>query len=962
MASERLDAVLESAFRIRPGEGRQVGLMFLFLMGVVSTFIVGRTVRDTLFLHRVPIENLSLMYIAVALAVGGTAYFYSRVADRYRRDRLILTTLSIATITFTLIWALIRFNLAGTWLYFALYVVVDIIGQIAIIQFWTLANDIFSGRQAKRLFGVIGAGGVLANVICGFSIGSIAPVIGSENLLLVIAGLFFSCTLAVRAIAVHSAADLELAVQKPKKGRIGMRAETSALFHSKHLRIIAGIVVLTFLTVTMIDYQFKIIARGALTGEGQMAAYFGYFYGFTGIIASIIQFLVTGRLLERKGVVVSLLVLPCAMAVGAGSMLAVPLIAALVAATVAKGAENIFRYTINDATMQLLYVPVPAQHRGRAKTFIDGILKPASIGVSGILLYVLGRYVTSEGFALRLAYLDLALLAGWVALVVGIRKEYLRSLIDTLRSRRLDLDSGFALIADEGTIAVLKDKLGSSRDADVLHAMEILPSVDADFFPELSKLLSHPSTEIRINALELIGRSGRLERAPRVQEMMGDGEPEVRAAAIRAFCAVGRERAIRAAAPYLSDPTSEVRGAAVAALIKYGGLDGILTAAEALKSFLTSAHADERLQGARVLGEINVKSFFQPVLELLQDPDVRVRVAALEAAGEMRSHELIPSLIYKLGDPSTVQAATAALIAYGPEVERTLLRVLANEAEELGIRRALPKILSKVGGQSAIDRLIETLETLDPQLRAQAAKACARIRERNPRIILDEARLSAALRREIQRAYEALATIEDLGLDADDLLYEALLVRHKHRVAVAFRLLEIRHPARTIQLVYANLDSENKTVRANAVEVVDNILEKDESRLLLPLLEDHAITRKIEHGNELFKIARKSCEQWIDLLLDDPNPWVVACTLHLLGEQQIDALRSKVTKHLGSHDPVVRETACLVLARLLAAKREGPDEELRRLAAAVAEDQVAEVRKASTTLLDILALPSPATG
>ena len=79
------------------------------------------------------------------------------------------------------------------------------------------------------------------------------------------------------------------------------------------------------------------------------------------------------------------LVLPVAMMLGAGSLLAVPMIAGIVAATIAKGAENIFRYTVNDATMQLLYVPVPANHRGRAKAFIDGILKPASIGASGTI-------------------------------------------------------------------------------------------------------------------------------------------------------------------------------------------------------------------------------------------------------------------------------------------------------------------------------------------------------------------------------------------------------------------------------------------------------------------------------------------------------------------------------------------------------------------------------------------------
>lgn len=959
MNRARLDAVLESAFRIRAGEGRQVGLMFLYLMGVVSTFIVGRTVRDTLFLHRVPLENLSLMYVAVAVTVGATAYFYSRVADAYRRDRLIRVTLAIATTVFAIFWSLVRFDVAGTWLYFVLYVAVDIIGQISIIQFWTFANDVFSGRQARRLFGIIGAGGVIANVICGFTVGSIAPIIGSENLLLVIAGLFFFCSIAVRAIAARSLGDLEIAVHKPKKSKIGVRAETDHILHSRHLKIIAGIVVLTFLTVTIIDYQFKVIARGSFDDEAHLAAYFGYFYGFTGIIASFIQFFVTGRLLESRGVVASLLVLPGMILLGAGSMLAVPLIAGIVAVTVAKGAENIFRYTVNDATMQLLYVPVPAHHRGRAKTFIDGMLKPASIGVSGVLLYVLGRFMSPADFAMDLAWLDLLLLGGWIALVVGVRKEYVRSLINTLRSRRLDLESGFSLVSDETTTRVLREKLGSGEEAEVLHAMELLPSVDGDFFDDLQRLLEHPSTDVRINALRQIGESGRLDSATQLHAMMSDDVPEVRAAAIGAFCAVGRERAIRAASRFLEDPDLTVRGAAVSALIKHGGLDGILTAAETLKGFLGGRTPEERLQGARVLGAIRVRNFFQPVLELLQDPDPRVRAAAVEAAGEMKSKELIPSLIYKLADPATSQASSRALTRYGSEVEHTLFRVLDNAAEDIPIRRHIPKILAHIGGQASMDRLLANLDTPDLQLRANAARAAAKIRERQPRVTFDGEKLDRAIQQEIQLAYQTLAMIQDLQLPEDHLLTEALDVRQRTRVALAFRLLEIRYPSRTIQLVYANLDSDNKTVRANALEVVDNLLDKRESRLLLPLLEGGSIQRRIESGNEFFELECRDREEWLEHLLADPHPWIVTCVLQTIGEERLPRFREEVRKLLDARDAVVRETAYLTLARMVDGN--GADEELRRLAEAASRDRVPEVRNVSSALLGALS-PSPVPG
>ena len=51
-----------------------------------------------------------------------------------------------------------------------------------------------------------------------------------------------------------------------------------------------------------------------------------------------------------------------------------------------KGAENVFRYTVNEAALQLLYLPVAPQARAGAKAFIDGLLKPGTMAVGGVLL------------------------------------------------------------------------------------------------------------------------------------------------------------------------------------------------------------------------------------------------------------------------------------------------------------------------------------------------------------------------------------------------------------------------------------------------------------------------------------------------------------------------------------------------------------------------------------------------
>lgn len=950
---KKLDALLDSAFRIRPGEAERVGLMFLYLMCVVSMFVVGRTVRDTLFLSRFDLSYLPYMYVAVAGFVALASYGYSRVVNRYRRDRLVFATSIIFTGAVAGFWILLRLRLAGSWLYPTLYVLIEIIGTLSIIQFWTFANDIYSSREAKRLFGVIGAGGVISNILCGFVIGGVAPLVGSENLLLGCAALLSACGMIALRLGKVARVELEQAGRKPSK-KIGLTKDTGTVLHSRHLQYIALIVIITFFTVTIVDYQFKLIAKHSYDEAG-LAAYFGYFYGFCGIISSFVQFFLVSRVLERGGVVISLAILPISLILGTGSLLFVPMISALAAVTVAKGAENIFRYTVNDATTQLLYVPVPSHQRGRAKAFIDGILKPFAQAAAGLLLIVFRSQLSDAG-VVNLAWLDLGLLGIWIAAVVAIRREYVKSLISTLHARRLDLNGPWTPITDDATVKMLKRSLFSTGEDRVLHALEIVPAVDADFGTELVALIEHPSKRVRIAALRLIGNTGRYDHVHSVHKLLADPDEEVRAAAISAFCAIGRERAIRAATPFLTDRSVTVRGASVGALIKHGGLDGILTAAEALKALLKSPDPAWRLQGARVLAEIKVRNFFQPVLELLQDDNIRVRVAAVEAAGAMQSPELIPSLIYKLAHPDTGQAAVRALAGYGPAIERTLFRVLENKEENIVIRRRIPRILGQIGEQAAVDHLLNNLDARDPELRVAIAKAAAKIRERVPRVRVADEILDREIRLEIREAYQSLAIIEDLGLERTELLPEALFVRHRTRLALAFRLLAVRYPAKTIQLVYSNLDSESKAMRANALEVVDNVLSKEESRLLLPLLEDISAADKARAGAELFTVERHTSDEWLAILLDDPHPWIVSCTLHLIRERKLLPLEERVVKHVRSRDPIVRETACFALARLL----EEPERvngdaakhaELAVLVKEVAADKVPEVQRASTTLV-----------
>lgn len=920
--SSAADTFLETAFRIRRGEARRAGLMFLYQLAIVATFIVGRTVRDTLFLSRYPLSRLPLMYVAVAVAVAAASYTYSRFADRYPRERVILASLLLSAAALSLAWLGVATEVAGRWLYPALYLLVEIIGALSMIQFWTFANDLFSAREAKRLFAFIGAGGVLASIACGFAIGGSAQQLGAPNLILIATALLVLAAVCVGAIVKECSAELAAARREPR-GKVQESAGRTPLLPSKHLRLIAAMVCVTMLTSTIVDYQFKVVAQQSFQGrEEALAAYFGWFYGFAGLISFVVQFFVLGRLLERAGVVWALLVLPLGLFAGAAAMVAAPLIPALIAATAAKGAENVFRYTVNDAAMQLLYVPVQSRQRARAKAFIDGVIKPVSVGLSGLAILALGKLAGSGsqalGFALQLGWADAALISGWIFFILAVRSEYLRTLLGTLRARRLDFDTPFSLAADGASVKVLEHALTSRRETDVLHALELLPSLSIAPGAKVRSLIDHPSAEVRVAVLHLLEKSRTEDCLELIRSRFSEEDPAVRSAAVHAFCVLGKLQAVEPVLPFLADPSPVVRGAAVAGLMRASGPEGARASAAALAALLGGADPAERIEGARAVERAALHQHWGAIETLLRDPELEVRLAAIRAAGAMKRIELAPVLITMLASARTAPAAARALAAYGPTLHPLLLEVLRREDEPAAIRRELPKILAQHGGEELLHALLELTGATDGPVLEAIARAASRLRERLGPVVIDETPLIAATRRQLHEAYRDLAIALDLGLGSDDLLTEALFLRHERRLSLVFQLLAVRFTSRTLELVWANLRSQDRARRANAIEVIDTIVPGEESRLLLPLLEARELEHRVQAGAESFVLERLDRARWLVRLARSEDPWIASCALFHLGQQGAPGSEPAVVERLATPEPLVRETACRALARLWA--------------------------------------------
>ncbi len=914
---------LQTLFKIEPSELAITAIMFIYLQAATGTFIVARITRDVIFMD-IPgwRQKLPIIYMAVALCVAIVMFLYTKVERKLRRDRtnkitLVILFLLMITSRYLLVYC-------GDWFKWAFYVLVEIMGAFLIVEFWSLANEIFHARQAKRLFAVIGAGGVLANIIAGFGVRSLVSIIGTPNMLYIIAALLALAFGMVFLASGRSKNELEEALQKKSLHRpekVAPSKNKEPMLATSHLKTIAIIVVITYIVSTLVDYQFKAILGEIITKTDARSQYYGLFFGVTGILAALIQLFCTSRILQHFGLLPALLLLPCAMLGGSAALFILP---SLLTVTLAKGSENVLRYTVNDAAMQLLYLPVPARERGRAKAFIDGILKHAATGSAGLLLFlttaILPKFTTWQIKAEYFSPAVIALLVLWGVLVIRLKKEYVSSLLSTLQKRRLDFSDAAIKINDENTLKVVQDALSSHKRGHILHAFELLPFIEktnSAIELKIIELLHHEDLNIQIAALEYLAKTPMSLDSAELAKMLKSPDEAVRAAAIRAYSAHVKQKAAPEIEPFLHDPSPLVEGSAVSSLIRFGGLDGVLRSAATLKAMLTAKEAKMREIGAFVLGDINVPTFYEPLLPLFEDSNRAVINAAIEAAGKLRTPELLPPLVEKLKDSRFSARAANSLVHYGSAIEAKLIAIMTDEQQETAIRENVPKILARIGGQQAADILTNYLTSPLFTLRFNAMRAISSLLMTRADISLDSSAIRAALANETNEFLTSAAMELDLALEEknknDFLFLDTFRHRRQLNLKRIFKLLELIYPGTSWEVIYQNLASTQKNIRANALELLDNILNSADKALILPILENHDFAALLANNPQ---IKLLSATEHLKALLQGRDRWLQNCALHYIGAKKLSAFVIQLEAAQKAADEVVRQTALWALTRM----------------------------------------------
>jgi ATP:ADP antiporter, AAA family len=608
--------------QIRPGEGMACLLLLLhsFALGAAGVFL--DTPANTLFLHQFSVDTLPYVYMLTAAITALLGYGYARLEARLAPAQLLVATLAFLLGGTGLLYGALWVSEAP-WLTLGLMVWKDVQWVFADIEFWALAGLLFNVRQGKRLFGLIGTGAVTASIAGGFSMPLVVQTTGTLNLLLL------SVVSLVAALGV-----LLYTIRRftgrfaPSEGQPEHQQETSPMLHlfqERYIGLFFSLSILAILGYYCLEYVFYDHLERAFLEQDALASFFGRYFALLGLIELTSNACVAGPLLLRYGLSFGLLALPVMNTLTTGVAIATGMLFGstgrfLWVVVGLKLVDEVLRNSLQTLTFRLLYQPLPEGKRLRIQAVRESIVEPLAVGFSGAILLFLTSALAFEA----LQYLAIAgvLLLACVGLSLLLRQEYMWTLMQALEKKQLR--ELFISPRDSASMHVLQAGLRSPKASVVLHCLHFLVEND---HPALEHLAQRRSASAIVTVSTLAAH---------------DPAAAVRGRALRTLCAIGEAEVTDTVLPYLADPAPEVKQGALLGLLRNGSIDGMLAAGSTLHQLLASSDAADRTLAARVLGEVGIFNFYQPLLQLLRDRHVDVRTAALEAAGKIKHVKLVP--------------------------------------------------------------------------------------------------------------------------------------------------------------------------------------------------------------------------------------------------------------------------------------------------------------------------------
>lgn len=883
---------LLAALNVRPEEQIQVVLMLAtgFFMGTfIATFSV---TAESLFLSQLSDQLNNAFLFAGILGIASTLLF-SFFQNKIKFSTLTICCMVLIIASVTVVYVLYRFGPRDLHaeVLFAMYCLTGPVTAILLLCYWGIFGRLFNFKQSKRIIGWIDTGQLIAAILAFFFIPLSASFFPDTSDYLIVCNLSI---LGASFCLIIISYKFTLTKNDPGEFDETVVRETTfgKILTDRYTLFLSLFLVISMITYIFSQYSFQKLVNTQYPDQKDLAIFLAYFNGAIYALSLIMQTFVNDKILSNYGIKLSMYVLPLLVAFFAlaSSLIGIflgddPLLSptTFIFFFLTVALMRLFNVMIRDSlenpVFKLLFIPLDNRYRFNIQAKLEGVVNESGRFLAGLIIFAFALVPVFRTYWITLLIL---LLGGAYILVIrnlynGYRNK-IRSKLESSEFHQEKLEIGYAEITKK-----LEGRLGSGDASKAVFSFKLLEKISpSQITGWVNNLLHNEHEQVHDYANR------------RLNELKG--------------LSVSERYVVRLDAKQAHEERNILTKSDLELIIKSGGD----VTKSRIQKLSRSAVVEDRQYAAELLLHASNDENTSFLIELLNDPEPKVRNTAIKTAVKKHNTEVILSLIDNLSNPLYSNQAMHSLTLIGGKALNILDTGFYRSGQNTQTLLKIVQIMGRIGGQRAKDLLWGKIDYPDKVVTSSVLLALGECGFKAG--ISQITRIKYAIELDIADIGWNLGALQEIGDEGNANEVKTALRREiQNDIEHIYMLLAMLYDTRSIQLVKENIESGTTEGTTYAVELLDVFLSEQLKQRVIPVLDELTDAERINRLEAFYPRVRLDSKLVLKFLINrdftQTNRWTKATVIYQIGILKIADFKLDLISQMFNPDKLIREVS-----------------------------------------------------
>ncbi|HMJ68441.1 MAG TPA: hypothetical protein VK508_06085 [Cyclobacteriaceae bacterium] len=884
---------LLSALNVRPEEQIQVVLMLAvgFFMGTfIATFSV---TAESLFLSQISDQLTDAFLVAGILGIVSTMLF-SFFQNKVKFSSLTIACMVLIVASVTVVYLLYRFGPAALHndVLFAMYCLTGPVTAILLLCYWGIFGRLFNFKQSKRIIGWIDTGQLIAAILAFFFIPLTAAFFPDTSDYLIVCN---ASIVGASVCMIIISYKFPLTKNDPREFDESVVRETTfgKILTDKYTKLLAMFLVISMVTYIFSQYSFQKLVNTQYPNQKELANFLAYFNGAIYALSLIMQTFINDKILSNYGIKVSMFILPMLVAFFAlaASLTGIFLgddptvspttfIFFFLTVALMRLFNVMIRDSLENPVFKLLFIPLDNRYRFNIQAKLEGVINESGRFLAGLVIFAfaLAPIFRTYWITLLILLLGLAYVLVIKNLYTGYRNK-IRSKLESSEFHQDKLEVGYREITSK-----LEGRLVSENPSQAVFAFKLLEKISpSQIGGWVNQLIGNKTEEVE----EYANR--------RLNELKGLSVSE------RYVVKLDASKQSHSGMNVLTKTDLE-------SIINNGGN----VTKSRVQKLSRSPIVEDRQYAAELLLHSSNDENTSFLIELLNDPEQKVRNTAIKTAIKKHNNEVILSLIDNLGSPLYSNQAMHSLTLIGGKALNILDTGFYRSGQHTQTLLKIVQIMGRIGGQRAKDLLWGKIDYPDKVVTSSVLLALGECGFKAG--ISQITRIKYAIELDIADIAWNLGAIQEISDDGNaDQVKRAIRREIQNDIEHIYMLLAMLYDTRSIQLVKENIESGTTEGTTYAVELLDVFLSEQLKQRVIPVLDELTDTERIGRLEMFYPRVSLDDKLVLKFLINrdftQTNRWTKATVIYQIGILKILDFKLDLISQLFNPDRLIREVS-----------------------------------------------------